>query len=266
MLNDPLDEAPDPALCPELPDNFEIPELEPDILRTLQSYSKRTYPTKDWDENKWRQYRWAYYRLIETVDAHIQKVLDSLKESGEEENTIIIFTSDHGDGHGAHKWNQKQVLYDESARVPLLVSWKGVTEPGSVNNKEVISTGTDLIPTMCDIAGVKQPPHLNGTSFKNLALGKKVRGWREYTVVETEFCQSWKTFNIMGRCVRSERYKYIVYDKGELHEQLFDMECDPGEMKNLAFKKSYHKELKKHRRFLEKWMRETKDNFTLPYK
>jgi choline-sulfatase len=265
MLNDHLGEPPAPGFCPELPANFELPDLEPDILRTLQTYSQRTYPTKDWNEDKWRQYRWAYYRLIEIVDARIQKVLDALKESGEEENTIIIFTSDHGDGHGAHKWNQKQVLYEESARVPLLVSWKGVTQPGSVNSKEVVSTGIDLIPTLCDIAGVKAPAHMKGSSFKNLALGKEDKSWREFTVIETEFCQSKNTFDIKGRCVRTENFKYMVYDKGELHEQLFDMEKDPGEMNNLAYKKEYRKVLRQHRKYLEKWMKETIDNFRLPY-
>ena len=265
MLNDHLGEAPEPCKCPPLPYNFEIPDLEPDILRKLQKLSERTYPTKDWDENRWRQYRWAYYRLIEKVDAHIQDVLDALKESGEEENTIIIFTSDHGDGHGAHKWNQKQVLYEESARVPLLVSWKGVTEGGSVNNQEVISTGLDLIPTMCDIAGVTAPSYMKGSSFKNLALGNKEKNWRDFTVVETEFCQSKKTFNIKGRCVRSEDFKYMVYDKGDLHEQLFDMEKDPGEMHNLAYDSKYRRVVKRHRKFLEQWISDTNDSFNIPY-
>ncbi len=265
MLNDHLGEAPAPEDCPELPANFEIPELEPDILRLMQTYSPTTYPTTDWDEGKWRQYRWAYYRLIEIVDARIQKVLDALKESGQEENTIIIFTSDHGDGHGAHKWNQKQVLYEESARVPLIMSWKGTIEGGSVNNKEVVSTGIDLIPTMCDIAGVATPAYLKGSSFKNLALGKKEPTWREYTVIETEFCQSKESFHIKGRCVRTENFKYMVYDKGELHEQLFDMLKDPGETNNLAYKSGYQKQLVRHRRHLAKWMKETSDEFTLPY-
>jgi len=265
MLNDHLGDAPDSEDCPELPDNFEIPDLEPDILRLMQTYTPSTYPTSEWDKDKWRQYRWAYFRLIEIVDARIQKVLDALKESGQEENTIIIFTSDHGDGHGAHKWNQKQVLYEESARVPLMVSWKGHTKGGSVNNKEVVSTGIDLIPSMCDIAGVAAPAYMKGSSFMDLALGKEDKDWRDYTVIETEFCQSKKTFDIKGRCVRTEDFKYMVYDKGDLHEQLFDMVNDKGEMHNLAYKSGYQKQLRRHRKYLKEWMKETKDNFQLPF-
>ena len=82
---------------------------------------------------KWRQFRWAYYRLIEKVDREIGKVLNVLHESDQYENTLIIFTSDHGDAHGAHKWNQKQVLYDESVRIPFIVSWKGKTRAGIID-------------------------------------------------------------------------------------------------------------------------------------
>lgn len=265
MLNDPLSNAPEASLCPELPDNFEIPELEPDIIRKMQEMSSKTYPTKDWTDDKWRQYRWAYFQLVEKVDAHIQDVLDALKESGEEENTIIIFTSDHGDGNASHKWNQKQILYEESARIPLIVSWKGVTKANSINNSEVISTGLDLIPTMLDIAQAKQPDYLKGKSFMNLALSKEEKDWREYTIIETEFCQSLNTFDIKGRCVRSSDYKYIVYDKGQLTEQLFDMTKDPGEKDNLAQKKEYKKILYKHRKELRKWMKQTNDSFVLKH-
>ncbi len=259
MKNNAIPEAPSADKCPELPDNFGIGTQEPDILRELQTYSTRTYPTKDWDENKWRQYRWAYYRLIETVDVHIQKVLDALKESGEEDNTVIIFTSDHGDGHGAHQWNQKQVLYEESARVPFIISWKGMIKPG-VDEKTIISTGIDIIPTMCKYANIEKPKHMVGRSLKRATDGKKSH-WREYTIIQTEFCQSKKTFDIKGRCVISDKFKYMIYDKGEIREQLFDMQVDKGEMKNLAYKPEYKSIKDKHIKALKAWIKETDDSF-----
>ena len=65
--------------------------------------------------------------MIEKVDAEIGKVLEALRKSGQEDNTLIVFTADHGECAGAHRFNQKTVLYEESARVPLIIAWKGKT-------------------------------------------------------------------------------------------------------------------------------------------
>ena len=70
-------------------------------------------------------YRWLYARLTEQVDAEIQVILDALKESGLEKNTLVIFTSDHGDMDGAHRMEGKATLYEESANVPFIAMWKG---------------------------------------------------------------------------------------------------------------------------------------------
>ncbi|QZE14641.1 sulfatase-like hydrolase/transferase [Halosquirtibacter laminarini] len=262
MRNDAIGVPPKGDQCPELPDNFEIPELEPDVIRYVHSLSKRTYPTDDWSESKWRQYRWAYYRLVEKVDAHLKPILDALEEKDLLEDTVIIFTSDHGDGNAHHKWNQKQILYDEAARVPFMISWKGHTEITEYNDLP-ISTGIDLIPTMCEIAGVKAPVYMKGKPLFKLSNGDRTAFDREYTITETEFCLSKVTYGVKGRMVRSSRYKYIVYEQGHLKEQFFDMDSDPGEMTNLAYDKNY-KELKnKHIDVLKEWIKETRDNFQI---
>ena len=110
---------------PSLPDNFDVPENEPTAIRQVQASSNGHYPTKDWDELKWRQYLWGYYRLVEKVDAEIATVIDALDKSGQRENTVIIFVSDHGEGVAMHHWNQKQILYEQAVRVPFLISWRG---------------------------------------------------------------------------------------------------------------------------------------------
>ena len=77
-------------------------------------------------EDRWRLLRHAYYRLVEKVDAQIGQILDALRATGLEEHTLVVFTSDHGDMAGAHQLNQKHSLYDESARVPLLLAGPGI--------------------------------------------------------------------------------------------------------------------------------------------
>ena len=87
-------------------------------------HNSSTFPVGQYPEEQWRRLTWGYYRLGEKVDALIGKVLDALEQSGQRDNTVIVFTSDHGDCCGAHKFNQKTVFYEESARVPFILSYK----------------------------------------------------------------------------------------------------------------------------------------------
>ncbi len=147
---------------PPLPDNFRIPDREPSVIREVQNRSRaRSFPTAKWDEVRWRLHRWLYCRITELVDRRIGEVLQVLRQSGRGDDTLIVFTSDHGDGNAHHQWNQKQVLYDEAVRVPFIVA-----RPGScvnrVEQRQLVSTGIDLIPTLCGPAGIECPPHLEG--------------------------------------------------------------------------------------------------------
>ena len=122
-------------------------------LRRL-SQPTRAHPTQGWGETEWRQYRWAYARLIEKMDAEVGRVMDALKSAGLREQTLVVYTSDHGDGDASHHWNQKMVLYEEAVRVPLIVSWPGHTPAGKVDDARLVSMGLDLLPTFCQFAGV----------------------------------------------------------------------------------------------------------------
>ena len=160
----------------------------------------------------------------------IGQVLQRLRETGQEENTLMVFLADHGDCQGAHRWNQKTVFYDEAARVPLILSWKGVTKPGT--SDRLVHTGVDLIPTMCGYAGIPVPA---GAPRRSTS---RATAEREYVVVCNKMVQGapidGRTPEPDGRMVRSRRYKYCVYSEGKRRESLVDMEKDPGEMVNLA--------------------------------
>ena len=198
---------------------------------------------KNWTEEDWRLHRWAYARLTERVDGQIGQVLAALREAGLENDTLVVFTSDHGDMDSAHRLEHKSVCYDEASRVPLIVSHKGVTKPGLVDREHLVSTTLDLIPTLCDFAGIAIPKELTGRSLRALAQGQSPASWRKGLVTE---CR-------MARMVRTARFKYVVYSQGERREQLIDMEKDPGEMQNLAADPAYAQVLAEHRKYLVHW-------------
>src|SRR5690606_33828787 len=203
-------------------------------------------------------YRWAYNRLVEKVDGYVQMILDGLKKYGLEENTIIIFTSDHGDGYAAHQWNQKQVLYQESAKVPFILSKIGSFQP-QVNNN-LICNGTDIMTTICSYAGIKAPAYLQGADVKKV-MDNPGHRLRDTLVIETDFADNTVLLGIRGRAVITGQYKYIVYDKGDFREQLFDLEKDPGETKNLVVDAKYKTELKNMRDYLKAYTRRSGDSF-----
>ena len=174
--------------------------------------------------------------MVEKVDGELAKVLGALRTAGFEDKTLVIFTSDHGDCVGAHRFNQKTVFYEESVRIPLIVSWKGNTVP-SLSDR-LVNTGVDILPTMLACAGIEQPRQLPGRSLLPLALGKRDVEWREYLVSQNNLAQTGVVDGIKptmeGRMVRTGRYKYCLYQYGNRREALYDMQKDPQEKRNLA--------------------------------
>ena len=258
----PIPPVPPPDQCPPLPDNFAIPEHEPSAIRmTQRELSDKTYPTAGWDEDMWRQYLWGYYRLVEKVDQQIGQVLKALRESAYNDDTLIIFLSDHGEGVAGHHWNQKRVLYEETVHIPLLISQRHVTQAGVLDSEHFVSTGADLLPTILDFAGIPIPGDLRGRSLRPLVMGEEHIEWRDSIVTETLLCDGRDHDGVTGRMLRTERYKYIVYNAGKNREQMFDMESDPGEMRNLAVCDEYGEVLQEHRLRLALWCRQTGDDF-----
>lgn len=251
--------APPADQCPQLPANWKIPANEPNIIREQQKVSPRTYPTVNWTGDQWRQYRWAYDRLIEKVDQYIGMVLASLKKYGVEKNTIIVFTADHGDGYGAHSWNQKQVLYEEAANVPFVISEIGGFKART--DDMLVCNGTDIIPTICGFAGIQKPAYLQGKD-----IGKRIanptKTLRDTLVIETDFADNETLLGINGRAVITKNFKYIVYNKGNNKEQLFDLIKDPGEMNNLAVSASYKNKLIAMHSYLKQWCIKNGDKFS----
>ncbi len=256
---------------PPLRPNHENPRNETDTMALMRSLYQRTkkFPVANYSDKDWREYVWAYYRMCELVDGHIGELLQGLKETGKEDNTVVIFLSDHGDGMGSHHWNQKTIFYDESSRVPFIIKQKGVV-PAGTTNERLVCTGIDLIPTMCDFAGITPPEGLPGMSIRPTAVGECTEDPREYIVSQNYFTTKGLPEiagerTSYGRMIRSKQYKYCVYDFGERRESLIDMENDPGEMQNLAGDPKFAEVLQQHRNYYLEWRGIYQDNdFPLP--
>lgn len=209
-------------------------------------YYEKEYTKRHMTEEDWQMYSWVYNRLMEDVDRQIGIVLDALKKSGLEENTIVVFTSDHGEMNGAHKLVSKNYFYDESSRVPFLIAGPGVKK-GVVDKQHFIAASTDLIPTFCDYANVQIPESIHGKSIRKIAEGKNHEDWREYVVSE----------NLLGRMFRTDGFKYIYYKNG--YEVLYDMKNDPGEMINLGIFPEYRKQMDGYKLQLKQWVEDSND-------
>lgn len=245
-------EEPDLDECPGLPANHSVTPYDADVLAYERQQSYRLYPTQNFTHDDWRRYRNAYFRLVETVDREIGKIVDEIDRQNLWKNTVIIFTSDHGDGAGAHQWNQKTVLYEEVVNIPLIVCLPGGKHAGKVL-PQLVNNGVDLLPSVCDWAGVQAPAGCRGVSYRAVAeQGNPQKEHQPYVVTETQFVQ---TAGTQGWAVRTPRYKYVLYEVGKNREMLYDMEKDRGEMCNLAVKKTYKKTVEEHRALLLEWMK-----------
>jgi len=225
---------------PELPDNFVYDKNEPKNIKKRRLGNE---PFKGkWNKEQWRYYRWSYYRNIEHLDAEISRILQALEDGGYAKDTLIVLTSDHGEGLAHHQMVRKNTLYDEAAKVPLLFSWPGHILENRTDTTHLAS-GLDIMPTLCDYAGIKTPNNMRGRSLRSILDGKSV-SINNFIVTEVS--------TNTGRMLRTPSFKYIVY-KDDSVEQLFDMRTDPGETKNLAESSRYALELSEHRKMLRDW-------------
>jgi len=225
---------------PPLPDNFEYDTREPEELKMRRQGWE---PAKGkWDKQQWRYYLWSYYRHIEMVDGEIGRVLRALEESGHDKDTLVVYISDHGEGMAQHQLARKQTPYDAASKVPLMVSWPGHIPENRTDTAHLV-TGRDIMPTLCEYAGIKPPPNMRGKSLKPLLEGNSVL-WHPYIVTEIP--------KNVARLVRTQRYKYVKYVDDPV-EQLFDMQTDPGETVNLASSSQYASVLTEHNKLLKEW-------------
>lgn len=243
---------------PPLPENFEADPAEPRALKLRREnagYGRELAFTRDWTPERWREYLHTYAHLVSQADRALGCVLNALDAGGWRDNTLVIFTSDHGEGVAAHRWATKLSLYEESAAVPLVMALPGTIAPSVV--KTPVSA-LDLMPTICDFADATPPQDLPGASLRPLVEKGAAMPARP---VVCELAADSERPEIQGRMVRTERFKYCAYAPGKPDEQLFDLVADPGETRNLAGDPAHAADLRRHRAMLAAWCKQTDDPF-----
>jgi arylsulfatase len=185
----------------------------------------------DLGAGKVRQARQGYYGNVSFIDEQIGRMLEVLEKRGLLENTLILYTADHGDMTGDHHLWRKTYAYEASARIPMLIRWgDGIL---SAQRGQVLSQPVelrDLLPTYLDAAGVPfDPEWFDGRSLLDLVRGK-TDGWREWIDLEHATCYAPEN-NWTG--LTDGRIKYVYYAP-DGRQQLFDLQQDPGETRDLS--------------------------------
>ena len=209
---------------------------------------------KDLVRWKYQRYVKDYLRCIKSVDDSVGELQEHLEKNGLSENTVFIYSSDQGFYLGEHGWFDKRFMYDESYRTPLLVSWPGQVEPGSVNSDLV--SNLDFAQTFLDIAGAELPDDMQGASLVPILKGKTPGDWRDVHYYHYYEFPGWHMVH-RHEGVYDGRYKLMnFYDIEEW--ELYDMKTDPQEMVNQYNNPEYANEVKRLHQQLEA-MREKYD-------
>ncbi len=181
------------------------------------------------------QYYRNYCEALRGVDDSIGRVITKLEEMGVMDNTVVIYMGDNGFMFGEHGLIDKRVAYEASIRVPLLMYAPSLTGPRVVT--EMVAN-LDIAPTTLDLMGLATPPHMDGQSFLNLATGQPIASWRNDFVYcyywEKNFPQSPTVFSL-----REDRFKFISYYGIWDRDELFDLQADPDESRNLIADPTY---------------------------
>jgi len=189
--------------------------------------------------------RWKYQRFLKdylsvarSLDRNIGLLLQYLDEKGLTGNTVVIYASDQGFYLGEHGWFDKRWIYEESLRTPFMLRWPGVVVPGT--RVSPITLNIDWAPTLLDIAGIRTPSDMQGESFLPLVDGRGDQGWRKAMYYHYyEYPQPHHVYPHFG--IRTERWVLVrFYGPGNFWE-LYDLERDPEEMKNLYKEPGYGK-------------------------
>lgn len=223
-------------------------------IKTWDSNWKKYVPTDSIKPKPWPIKGYKFKKLLETllsVDESLGRVLATLEEMGELDNTVIIYSSDNGYFMGEHGYWDKRIAYENSIRIPMLIRY-----PKDIQKKSVIdetALNIDLAPTILEWAGVKIPAYMQGESLLPLFDSKKKnKKWRDGFMFEYYVDDAYPYAGPDMLALRTNKYKLVdAFLENDLDE-LYDLEKDPGEMVNLINNPAYQKVQANLRKELEK--------------
>lgn len=249
--------VPEPWASMYNPDDMDIPETLTDDVSDMPLHYRITrqanpdksiwaegnpsYPVHGIAQHKWtkeklKQNMAIYYGMISMMDYYIGKILDKLEANGQDENTLILFTTDHGAFIGHHGLTGKGVFdYEDAVKIPFCAAYKNHIPEGK--RTEAMISLVDIAPTILGFAGLEVPAVMTGINQKEVLTGTK-EAVRDHVLVENRFQMT----KFYVRTYIDRRYK-IAYDMNSDEGELFDLENDPNEMTNLWFDDNY-RELK----------------------
>ncbi|HTL30289.1 MAG TPA: sulfatase [Tepidisphaeraceae bacterium] len=231
-----------------------IPEPESwnDTLEGKPEWQKAPSRSKVQSYDPANKNRIDYFRLLTAVDDGVGEIVQTLKDQGQLDNTMILYTSDNGYFMGEHKRGDKRLAYEESIRIPWVMRYTPMIKPGSTVDRMVLNI--DVAPTICDLAGVKPAETMQGMSLVPLMQGK-TDGWRKSFLYEywVDFIPSIP--EMIG--VRTDDMILVKYPHIHDIDEMYDLKNDPKEMHNVAQDPKYAEKKKELEAELERLKRET---------
>ncbi len=245
---------------------FEMPRMTPEQKTAWKkaydpknkAFFEANLKGKELAEWKFQRYIKDYLRCVAAVDENVNRLQDFLKESGLEENTIVIYSSDQGFYLGEHGWFDKRWMYEESFRMPLVMKWPGKIKPGTVVNELV--QNIDYAPTFLEACGIEIPEEIQGKSLLPIVTKTDDKvDWRD--ALYYHYYDSPSEHGVaFQEGVRTDRYKLIRFY--ELNQwELYDLKTDKNETKNLYGNPEYS-EIQK---MMMKKLKEVKNNYDAKY-
>ncbi len=262
-------------------DYFELGKKLPPLPPNQDVNNQGGIPKNQWTEMHWKNYIYDYLRQIETLDKNLGRIVSAVRDR--DDDTVLIFTSDHGDECGRHRRISKWQPYQASVMVPLIFYGPNTGIKKGIVDTEHLISGVDIFPTICSFAGIVPTEQCRGFDLRSILAGESPEEWRDYVYYS---CQH------TTRVIRSKKYKYVVRYKfskqiskkpgdgkadlpfidaetgeasafvpgqGERFQRepgrsmLFNIEDDDWEMNNLQENPEYASIIAEHEAELKKW-------------
>ena len=219
----------------------------------IQAQQRRSWHLEGWTWDQWAPLVARYLGVVSLLDAQVGRILETLQRLGLAENTMVVYSTDHGDLCGGHGLIDKHyVMYEDVTHVPLIIRWPGRAE-AAIRCDAFVSHALDLALTFCEVAEAGVPSTFCGRSLLPLLAGQIDNGRQE--IVSTYFGNQFGLYS--QRMLRDRKHKYVWNLTAE--DELYDLTQDPGELCNQAVNLKYRDVLSVLRHRLLMWMEETHD-------